>query len=925
MAEVTDWVGQALAGGRYQVVGRLGAGGMAHVYRAREAKLGRDVVIKVPRQTMLADPEFAERFTREIRALVLLEHPGIVKVLDAGSHLGVPFAVMQFLGGGSLRDRQAGGRLALTSLSGWLEGIAKALDFMHAQGIAHRDVKPDNILFDPHGHAYLSDFGIAKALGREQAQQSSLTGDNMVLGTPQYMAPELILGQTYDGRVDQYALAVTVFEVLAGRYPFDGATPAALVMKQKSEAPPALDRLVPGVPRGLSAVLQRGLSFDPAHRYPSCAAFAKAVLSAAAAPVEVEALPALPVPGSRRPASDPVLAPPPRERGDAWFTPVGGPLPPPPVVPVRPSITCPGCHKTFGVPTGAEGKRLRCPSCRRLLGALPKLPPETAREVQAHIDTPGAQESAVGWFVPVDAGVEPVRQARPARPIVPAWLAWTAPRLALGLGAGGLVGLVLEGLAEAVLARKEERLATLALTGAVWALLGLLAGGVAWVTAFHRTGRLPILLGILAPLLGLGCAGMAGAAAAEAGFRVGGPMGLLAAVTALVAIAGFAVGWGEGEHFARGVAGLLLGAVLGEVVAGVLILWPSFGLDRTLLWFAGAGLGVLWSLGLSRLLFAPLVGVTGSALLIAAALPVLMFFTVASTGEVRRFAGHTKAVRHVVPSPDGLQALSASEDDTLRLWEVRSGRQEALYRGFRGAVLAVAFPEAKRAMTLTTERELRVWELGQPKHPEAQTVTTDRPTHAAFAPNGSAVLIGDAMGFIELWDVKEKRSRQARFQAHPQPIRALALSADGKQALTAGEDDVVILWELEPVRREVRRLTGKTAGVRSLAFGPKPGRAASGGADGVARTWDLETGNELRRFEGHRGPVEALAWSPSGARLATASADGTVRLWDVERERELRRLEGHQGAVYSVIFVPGARQLLSAGRDRSVRLWREGR
>ena len=176
------WVGRTLAAGRYQVTGKLGEGGMAHVYRAHDRNLDTDVVIKVPRQAVLDDPDFAGRFAREIRSLVKLVHPHIVKVIDVGEHDGFPFAVMQYLSGGNLRDRQLSEKadqpvlLPLEALGDWLEDVATALDFIHGQGYVHRDVKPDNILFDADGNAYLSDFGVeqvrreeVRSLRREQA------------------------------------------------------------------------------------------------------------------------------------------------------------------------------------------------------------------------------------------------------------------------------------------------------------------------------------------------------------------------------------------------------------------------------------------------------------------------------------------------------------------------------------------------------------------------------------------------------------------------------------------------------------------------------------------------------------------------------------------------------------------------------------
>jgi len=244
-----DWVGLTLDQ-RYRVVAMLGEGGMGYVLRARDNRLGCDVVLKAPRPEMLADAEFRKRFRDEVAALVKLAHPHIVKVSDYGQHEGTPFAVMQFLPGGSLDDRRprhAEKRfkpIAAKSLSEWLAPIADALDFIHGQGYIHRDIKPANILFDAHKHPFLSDFGVAKAMaGGPQVDRKGLTGIGMVLGTPEYLAPEVVLGQPFDGRIDQYALAITIYELLTGSVPFTGPTGPAILVKQTTETAKPLHEL----------------------------------------------------------------------------------------------------------------------------------------------------------------------------------------------------------------------------------------------------------------------------------------------------------------------------------------------------------------------------------------------------------------------------------------------------------------------------------------------------------------------------------------------------------------------------------------------------------------------------------------------------------------------------------------------------------
>ena len=151
--------------------------------------------------------------------------------------------------------------------AGWLIAVAEALDYIHGQGFVHRDVKPGNILFDSQGHAFLSDFGVAKVLASSTAAvptQTAVTGAGMVLGTPEYMAPELIMGEPFDGRVDQYALAITVYEMLCGRRPFEDETKTKILVLHTSKTPPALTYWLPTLPDRLSQAVLKGLAKEMA-------------------------------------------------------------------------------------------------------------------------------------------------------------------------------------------------------------------------------------------------------------------------------------------------------------------------------------------------------------------------------------------------------------------------------------------------------------------------------------------------------------------------------------------------------------------------------------------------------------------------------------------------------------------------------------
>ena len=177
---------------RYHVTAKIGEGGMGSVYKANDLKLNSEVVIKTPHAALIKDAEFAARFRREIRSLVQLSHAHIVKVMDVGVHDGLPFAVMQYLPGGSLEERQR--PCAPSEILEWLDDIADALDFMHQRGLIHRDVKPANILLDESGRAYLGDFGIAKVVAADdESNQKGLTGTGTMIGTGEFMAPEMLM------------------------------------------------------------------------------------------------------------------------------------------------------------------------------------------------------------------------------------------------------------------------------------------------------------------------------------------------------------------------------------------------------------------------------------------------------------------------------------------------------------------------------------------------------------------------------------------------------------------------------------------------------------------------------------------------------------------------------------------------------------
>lgn len=273
-----DLAGQSLVGGlgTYAVLRALGAGGMGSVHLARSSAEGAEVVVKVPHADLARRHGFLERFAREVRRLQELRHPHVVPILDAGEHGGRPFLVLPYLAGGSLEDRlraRDGGRLAPGEALEWLLPVAATLDHVHASGVVHRDVKPANLLFDGAGTAYLSDFGIARTVA---GGETSLTSTGVGVGSPDHMAPEQATGAALDGRADQYSLASTLFQALAGRPPFEGDTPLAVLVRKQMDLAPTVTQALPDLPPGAALALVRALAKEPLVRFPSCTAFATA-------------------------------------------------------------------------------------------------------------------------------------------------------------------------------------------------------------------------------------------------------------------------------------------------------------------------------------------------------------------------------------------------------------------------------------------------------------------------------------------------------------------------------------------------------------------------------------------------------------------------------------------------------------------------
>jgi eukaryotic-like serine/threonine-protein kinase len=331
---MTEVAANTLVDSRYRILNRIGSGGMADVYLADDTHLGRQVALKVLHRRFAQDQEFVERFRREAKSVAGLSHPNVVGVFDRGDHEGTYYIAMEHLPGRTLKEIvETEAPLSEERAIDLGEQILHGAGYAHRHGVIHRDLKPHNVIVDDDGKAKVTDFGIARAGASEMTETGS------IMGTAQYLSPEQAQGHAVTAASDLYSIGVMLYEILAGRLPFEGESAVSIALKHLSEQPPPLSQLRPDVHPALEAVVMSALAKDPALRWHSAEDFAEALEAArgqieagvdgaqglaAVAPIPLPAPP--PAAASAAPpggAGDGAIAPPAepqRRRRWPWFT-----------------------------------------------------------------------------------------------------------------------------------------------------------------------------------------------------------------------------------------------------------------------------------------------------------------------------------------------------------------------------------------------------------------------------------------------------------------------------------------------------------------------------------------------------------------------------------------------------------------------------
>ena len=267
-----------LLGGRYQLGETLGVGGMAEVLLARDTRLGRDVAVKLLRSELAGDPTFIARFRREAQAAASLNHPNVVSVYDTGEDASVPYIVMEYVEGRTLREvLRSEGRMLPDRALEIVADVCAALDYSHVAGIVHRDIKPANVMLTPAGIVKVMDFGIARATTSQTMTQTAA-----VLGTAQYLSPEQARGEHIDARSDVYSTGCLLYELLTQTPPFTGDSPVAVAYQHVREDPELPSSRVSGIEPAIDAIVLKAMAKNPGNRYQTASEFRDDLLRAAA-------------------------------------------------------------------------------------------------------------------------------------------------------------------------------------------------------------------------------------------------------------------------------------------------------------------------------------------------------------------------------------------------------------------------------------------------------------------------------------------------------------------------------------------------------------------------------------------------------------------------------------------------------------------
>jgi WD40 repeat protein len=957
--------------GPYRVLRVLGAGGMGVVFLAEDPQLERPVALKAMRPALAASASARQRFLREARAVAAIEHDHIVSVYQVGEDRGVPFLAMQLLRGETLDDRLRREKiLPMAQVLRIGREVATGLAAAHRRGLVHRDVKPANVWLEAEtGRVKIVDFGLARAAGED----SQLTQEGSVVGTPSYMAPEQGAGKPVGPASDLFSLGVLLYRLCTGELPFQGANALATLMAVAIERQRPAREINPEVSAALSELVERLLAKEPDERPASAQAAAEALRA-----IEYDQTAELPRPQAAAP-----------RRRRAWLAAgvacaLGAVLGPAAFVyfASRDDERTEDRHPAEKAPPMAPVK----PGPGRGQPARPR--PSVPVSPLALVSRPGHRRGVESWSVETRGHLGVVLQAAyspdsrrlasgGADGSVRQWDAATGTLQAVLLGhtgpvlslawspdghtvasgsadhtirlwdAGSGTDRLLRGHRDAVLALAwspdGKTLASAGNEGVVRLWEG--ASGNWFRTIDLRPARAVLLLwrGGGKTLVGVGRpkdrrreVWVWEAGTGRAVFHRDVPLPFTFLDHARVLIHP-----GEGKELVfRELDGdkvrrtmtlterpdLLAAARDGKVLA-------SSTRRSFFLWEAGSGrlLSHRRTAGRSicRISFAP----DGRRVLTCGVFAHGVQVWDAATGKPGRPLKARGRVWSAGWSPDGKFVLSlSSRQETAECWEAASGRKLFDLPVYRAAAQAAAWSPDGKLLAASNrfgdQPTVRLWDLTAGRLRHLLPVTMSPRTEfipVAWSPAGPTLATSAADGRVQLWDANTGAPLKLLEAKHAGWVSALAWSPDGKMLASFAEEGW--LWGTA-AGQPLRALTGRPPGrVTVIAWSPDGTSLATADPHRAAvDLWDAATGKHRRTLSGHAAGVTALAWSPGGGLLASGSLDKTVRLWKAagDLEETLKDPPGGPAKVFALAWLPDGQGLAALCGNRTVPFWRVG-